>query len=67
VAWWFYQSSHESYRKNRDDSFQIELTTDAFPIGWGAVCKGKITKGSWSVEEQKLHINVKNLWLLNMH
>ena len=37
------------------------ITTDASSLGWGAIFKGKSTRGTWTLEEQKHHINVLEL------
>lgn len=35
----------------------IDLFTDSSSVGWGAVRRENKTGGSWSTEEQKMHIN----------
>ena len=37
------------------------IQTDASKTGWGAVCQGEKTRGVWSEQEQKLHINILEL------
>ena len=39
----------------------IELTSDASSLGWGATCEGTKTGGRWSVEEAEAHINCLEL------
>jgi reverse transcriptase-like protein len=50
-----------SYNLIRNDTFDYVLTTDASKTGWGALVDNEITRGFWSVTEQKLHINVQEL------
>ena len=37
---------------------QVEMETDSSSEKWGGLCQGKYVQGVWSLEEQKLHINV---------
>lgn len=38
--------------------FQVRLFTDASTKGWGAHLEGQTAQGSWSEQEQDLHINI---------
>lgn len=42
----------------RDDSFDVEIYSDASLTGWGSHLGEQIAKGYWSFEEKKYHINV---------
>ncbi|XP_074544637.1 uncharacterized protein LOC141804210 [Halichoeres trimaculatus] len=37
------------------------VTTDACPLGWGAVWQGRTARGWWPLEDQGAHINVLEL------
>lgn len=59
-SWWLY---HISTADNdiKQDSFQLEIFTDASLTGWGACCNKENTRGWWTVIEQKNHINLLEL------
>ena len=40
---------------------QLIIKTDAPKKGWGAVCQGITTGGTWSYQEKKKHIKVLEL------
>ena len=41
---------------------QLVVTTDASKIGWGGFIPGQSAKGTWTVEESRVHINLLELW-----
>ena len=54
---------------------QVTIQSDASLAGWGAVCNGVKTGGSWTSQEQEMHINCLELlatelamkWFLKSH
>ena len=40
---------------------QVTIQSDASLAGWGAVCNGVKTGGSWTSQEQEMHINCLEL------
>ena len=40
---------------------QLIIQMDASKAGWGAVCQGTATRGTWSYQERTKHINVLEL------
>ena len=40
---------------------QLIIQTDASKTGWGAVCQGTTTRGTWSYQERAKHINILEL------
>ncbi len=49
---------HNEFTKLCRDEPKITLFTDSSKSGWGAVLDSFKTRGSWSLEDQQLHINV---------
>lgn len=61
INWWCKAIDHSVHRI-RNDSYVLEIYSDASTTGWGAACNGQTASGSWSNNEVMLHIN--NLELL---
>ena len=57
VKWWLDNVRSECTKLIRDEP-SIIICTDSSKLGWGAVTENSRTRGSWSLEDQKLHINV---------
>lgn len=60
LAWW-YETLAKNFVTIRQDSFDLEIFSDASLQGWGASSNGQSTGGSWSVEEACMHINYLEL------
>jgi len=60
IPWWINNIDSE-FRDMRPFIFNVEIFSDASPLGWGAVCNGIKAQGSWTVIESKLHINILEL------
>lgn len=60
LKWWLSQLKN-SLMPIRDDSFLFEMESDSSLSGWGAVTSGSQTRGFWTKEERKLHINILEL------
>lgn len=56
LAWWSKHIRQSSMSLNKD-KYDIVLTSDASLKGWGGESDGKVTKGTWSLRESKMHIN----------
>ena len=61
LKWWEHHLSIWNGRSLISPSITLTITTDASLQGWGAVCNGRRTRGSWSHQEQSLHINCLEL------
>ena len=55
----------QAYKQIDLSNPDIEVTTDASKIGWGAVCLGEKTQGLWSESEKLRHMN--ELEILAVH
>lgn len=64
LQWWM-TSLPTAYKTILPNNPDIELTTDASKMGWGAVCIGQSAQGRWSVLERNRHIN--ELEILAVH
>ena len=51
LSWWV-RTLPQAYKQIDLSNLDIEVTTDASKIGWGAVCLGDTTQGLWSESEQ---------------
>lgn len=58
---WWLQAIDNSVRKIRDDFFHYEIFSDASTTGWGCACGSATANGSWSKDEQAMHINYLEL------
>lgn len=59
IAWW---QAHANMNNNIiSDNFDMIIETDASLTGWGANFNGISTRGHWTPEEAKLHINILEL------
>ncbi|CAL8111529.1 unnamed protein product [Orchesella dallaii] len=56
-AKWWLTNIINSCNNISKDKFDKVLTTDASRSGWGAECNTIMAKGTWTIEERKLHIN----------
>ena len=61
LTWWIQNLSLCNGRCLVQPPPQMMIQTDASKIGWGAACQGEKTRGVWSEQEQKLHINILEL------
>ena len=64
LSWWV-RTLPQAYKQIDVPNPDIEVTTDASNIGWGAVCLGETTQGLWSESEKLRHIN--ELEILAVH
>ena len=61
LTWWIQNLSLCNGRCIVHPPPQMMIETDVFKTGWGAACQGEKTRGVWSEQEQKLHINILEL------
>lgn len=61
LGWWQYQLANWNGRTVIQTPVQVLIQSDASLTGWGAVCEGVSTGGSWNSQEQLLHINCLEL------
>ena len=64
LSWWV-RTLPQAYKQIDVSNPDIEVTTDASKIDWGAVYLGETTQGSWSESEKLRHIN--ELEILAVH
>ena len=57
LAWWQDKLSHWNGKAILHRTETVTIRLDASLQGWGAVCDGTRTGGSWSYAEQEMHIN----------
>ncbi len=55
LEWWL-NINHSSMTLNKDKYDKV-ITSDASLKGWGGESEGRVTKGTWSMKESKMHIN----------
>ena len=60
LNWWL-QNLPNAFAPIIIESPKLEIFTDASNEGWGASFNGKVTQGTWSIDEDDLHINVKEM------
>ena len=60
-TWWQTHLTQWNRRTVIQRPAQILIQSDASLAGWGAVCNGVSTGGSWSLKEQMMHINCLEL------
>lgn len=60
LTWWIHNSTIHNRRIFRGGT-DLDLYTDASNTGWGGHLNEHTTGGSWSLEEQQLHINALEL------
>lgn len=60
LNWWL-NKLRDCFTKIHDNSYDFEIYSDASTSGWGTYYNGMSTRGFWSEEEQKLHINTLEL------
>lgn len=58
---WWHTRILDSVMPIYNDNFKYEIETDSSKSGWGAFSMGKTTRGFWSFDESKYHINVLEL------
>ena len=61
LQWWLDQPLLESGISLNQISPQLELWSDTSDVGWGAHLGGELTSGLWSLSEQALSINTREL------
>ena len=61
LQWWLDLPLLESGISLSQISPQLELWSDASDVGWGAHLGGELTSGLWSLSEQLLSINAREL------
>ena len=61
LEWWEQHLISWNGRSLISPPTTMTITSDASLQGWGAVCNGERTRGSWSHQEQSLHINCLKL------
>ena len=61
LEWWEQHLMSWNGRSLISPPTTMTITSDASLQGWGAVCNGERTRGSWSHQEQSLHINCLEL------
>ena len=61
LKWWEQHLLQWNGRSLISPPTTLTISTDASLQGWGAVCNGKKTRGSWSHQERLLHINCLEL------
>jgi len=59
IDWW--KDHLNSSNPIRFDSFDVEMSTDASPTGWGAGCLTQSIGGLWFEHERQYHINYLEL------
>jgi len=60
INWWI-TTIQDKIKSLTPESFSFVITTDASLSGWGAHMGTNCTRGFWSHEEAKLHINILEL------
>lgn len=60
IDWWI-KNAMSAYYPIKTLNYQLEIFTDSFLTGWGAVSNGKKIHGWWNTEQQKYHINYLEL------
>lgn len=58
---WWDTNILKTYNDIKNDTFYIEIYTDASTTGWGACCGIDRTHGFWSERDRKRHINYLEL------
>lgn len=61
LQWWIINLDKAHCRPVKPLLPDLIIQSDASGTGWGAVCEGVRTRGTWSLEESKLHINCQEL------
>ena len=61
LGWWQTHLTHWNGRTTLRRPIQITIQSDASLAGWGAVCSGVKTGGSWTPQEREMHINCLEL------
>jgi len=61
LQFWEQLSARQSFKEIKTPEPVFHLFTDSSSTGWGAWCQLESLAQDWSLEEQKLHINVKEL------
>ena len=60
IQWWL-ENIPKAFAPIRDDSFDLEIFTDASQSGYGIIFGKTTTRGFWSSSEKVLHINHREL------
>lgn len=56
IIWWK-RNILEATNRIKTQIYRLVISSDASRTGWGAESGGRVTRGLWSQEDQKLHIN----------
>ena len=62
LVWWQHHLASWNGRTVIQRQSQMKIQSDASLTGWGAVCDGVSTGGSWSLQERTIHINCLELF-----
>lgn len=60
LKWWL-RALEKPVNHIKDDTYSLELFSDASTTGWGAACGSETASGRWSPSESKWHINYLEL------
>lgn len=61
LSWWQSHLTQWNGKTVMQRQAQIVIQSDASLAGWGAACNGVTTGGSWTPQEQSMHINCLEL------
>ena len=61
LVWWQHHLASWNGRTVIQRQSRMKIQSDTSQTGWGAVCDGVSTGGSWSLQERTLHINCLEL------
>ena len=61
LKWWLSRDKVMGGQLLHPMSHALQVFTDASTEGWGAYLDDRTARGSWSVPESKLHVNVLEL------
>ena len=61
LDWWQHHLTHWNGRAVIQRQAQVRIQSDTSLTGWGAVCDGVSTGGTWSLQEKTMHINCLEL------
>ena len=61
LKWWLVEKNVLEGQALHPLDHSVQVFTDASKEGWGAHIEGQTCRGTWSVQESKLHINILEL------
>ena len=61
LVWWQHHLACWNGRTVIQRQSQVKIQSDASLTGWGAICDGVSTGGSWSLQKRTMHINCLEL------